>query len=200
MKSKSLLTLGLFLTSFTGFGTTWTIVNSGFSFSPSSITISQGDTVVFTLAGSHNATEVSQTTWNANGTTMLTGGFQTLFGGGTVLPVQLGVGTHYFVCQPHASMGMKGQIIVQSSTGIDENPSLAGITIFPNPTADKISIVSDKSKIGTTYTLSDQSGKQVLSGRINEENQMIDLSTIAAGAYFFRIDQDRKRALQIIKE
>lgn len=200
MKSKSLLTLTLFFICLTGYGTTWTVINSGFTFSPATLTITQGDTVVFTLAGNHNAVEVSQSTWSSNGNTSLPGGFSTSFGGGTVLPAQLTVGTHYFVCQPHASMGMKGQIIVQSSTGIDENPTLAGISIFPNPTADKISVVSDKSKIGSTYTLSDQTGKQVLSGQINEENLTIDLRELAAGAYFFRIDQDRKQSFKVIKE
>jgi plastocyanin len=58
---------------------THTILNSGFSFSPSTLTINLGDTVKFVLASIHNAREVSQTTWNANGTTS-NGGFETPFG------------------------------------------------------------------------------------------------------------------------
>ena len=93
------------------FGTTHLIVSSGFSFSPNSITVNSGDTVHFALAGIHNAVEVSLTTWNANDTTS-NGGFRLPFGGGTT--VMTAAGTHYYVCQAHASMGMKGMIIVNT--------------------------------------------------------------------------------------
>src|ERR1035437_5829805 len=83
--------------------TTVTIVNSGFTFSPASVTINTGDSIKFVLASAHDIVEVSQTTWNASGNTPLSGGFTTPFGGGLVLPAGLAAGTHYFVCSPHAS-------------------------------------------------------------------------------------------------
>ncbi|HMD13942.1 MAG TPA: plastocyanin/azurin family copper-binding protein, partial [Bacteroidota bacterium] len=93
-------------------GTTHTISSSGFTFSPNTLTITAGDTINFVLASIHNAVEVSQATWNADGITS-NGGFSVPFGGGkTVLTV---VGTHYYVCQNHASMGMKGIITVNPS-------------------------------------------------------------------------------------
>src|SRR5688572_11861377 len=96
---KKLLPLLLFILFFqAASATTFTITNSGNSFAPASMTIAVGDTVVFVLTSTHDAREVSQTTWNSNGTTSLTGGFQTAFGGGTVFPAQLGIGTHYYVC------------------------------------------------------------------------------------------------------
>ena len=94
------------------FSNVTTIVSSGFTFSPSSANISAGDSVLFQLASIHNAVEVSQATWNADGTTPLAGGFSLPHGGGLVLPAQLTPGIHYYVCQPHASMGMKGTITV----------------------------------------------------------------------------------------
>ena len=54
---------------FTGNSTTWTITNSGFSFSPAALVIQEGDTVVFDLDNVHNSVEVSQQTWMANGNT-----------------------------------------------------------------------------------------------------------------------------------
>ncbi|HNT19496.1 MAG TPA: T9SS type A sorting domain-containing protein [Saprospiraceae bacterium] len=103
----------LIIYSLPGFCKTWFVTNSGNSFSPATITISPGDSVQFNLAVAHNVREVSQGTWNANGTSSLAGGFQLPFGGGLVLPAQLGAGTHYYVCVPHASQGMKGTIVVQ---------------------------------------------------------------------------------------
>lgn len=94
--------------------TTHTITNSGLSFTPSTLTINVGDTVTWNIGGSHNVVEVSQSTWNSNGNTPLTGGFSTPFGGGTV--VFTSTGTHYYVCSPHASSGMKGTITVEQKT------------------------------------------------------------------------------------
>lgn len=125
MRNKILLSLLLMSTSLTGFCTVWTVNNSGLTFTPATITINAGDTVHFVLSTSHNAREVSQATWNANDTTALAGGFQAPFGGGLVLPAQLGVGTHYFVCTPHASFGMKGTIIVQNGFSPTINFTLA---------------------------------------------------------------------------
>ncbi len=85
------------------------ITNSGFSFSPSNITIAVGDTVNFVLDPMHNVVEVSQATWNANGNTS-NGGFSLGFGGGTVIFAL--AGTYYYVCAPHAASGMKGIINV----------------------------------------------------------------------------------------
>ncbi|WP_225154157.1 hypothetical protein, partial [Bradyrhizobium sp. NBAIM08] len=100
MKSKILLSLLLLTAGLTGFCTTWTITNFGFTFTPASITINPGDSVNFVIDSAHNAVEVSDTTWNANGNTALPGGFLTPFGGGLILATQLGTGTHYYVCYP----------------------------------------------------------------------------------------------------
>lgn len=91
------------------------VVNSaGLIYNPDSISITQGDAVQFQIGGSHDAREVSQATYNANGNTW-NGGFQTAFGGGLVnLP---NLGTYYYVCTPHASLGMKGRIFVQPYAG-----------------------------------------------------------------------------------
>ena len=134
MNSKFFLTLLLISISLTGFCTVWTVTNSANTFTPANITINFGDTVNFAITTGHDAREVSQTTWSVNGNAALPGGFQTSFGGGIVLPSQLGVGTHYYVCTPHASMGMKGTIIVQNSTtSITENSLQKTISVFPNP-------------------------------------------------------------------
>lgn len=112
MKFKLSVLILFLILSHTAKSTVWTITNSGLTFSPNLVTITFGDTVLFNIAGSHDAREVSMATWTANGNTALVGGFQTPFGGGFVLPSQLAVGTHYFVCTPHASSNMKGRIVV----------------------------------------------------------------------------------------
>ncbi|MFZ1730441.1 MAG: plastocyanin/azurin family copper-binding protein [Bacteroidota bacterium] len=111
MKSLYIFLISLFLIAASADATTHTIVNAGTSFVPATLTISLGDTVVYTLDPAHNVIEVEQTTWSNNGNTPKPGGFTLPFGGGTVIPAS--VGTYYYVCGPHASFGMKGMIIVE---------------------------------------------------------------------------------------
>lgn len=133
--------LSLILTTFflNGFGTTYTITNVGFTFSPATLSITQNDHVTFTLASIHDAVEVSQATWNANDITPITG-FSIPFGGGTLLGSQLTVGTHYYVCENHASMGMKGIITVLAPSAVPETKAQEDILIYPCPAKNNITV------------------------------------------------------------
>ncbi|HEX7414789.1 MAG TPA: T9SS type A sorting domain-containing protein [Bacteroidia bacterium] len=166
---------------------TVTIVNSGSTFSPATVTITVGDTVKFTLTSIHNGLEVSQATWNANGTTALSGGFLTPFGGGFVLPAQLTVGTHYYVCQNHASMGMKGVIIVQSAAGIETvNTQYPALSIYPNPSNGLFNLkISqfDNASIAIYNTIGDCVHRQIATSA----NCQIDVADLAEGIYTMSI-------------
>ncbi|MDI1235518.1 MAG: plastocyanin/azurin family copper-binding protein [bacterium] len=199
MKLKNLLSLILLSACMTGFCTTWSINNAGNTYTPATITIKLGDTVNFVITTSHDAREVSQTTWNSNGNTALSGGFQTAFGGGKVLPAQLGVGTHYFVCTPHAAIDMKGTIIVQGATGLTDNRLLTNISFFPNPVSDLITIIASNDLLGFSFIIADQTGRQIMTGLLNTETTLVDISRLASGAYFFLIGQERKKAFKILK-
>lgn len=154
MKKLLLINLFIFIVA-VGNAALVTVTNSGNSFTPNFITITVGDSVDFTpIASNHDAREVSQATWNVNGSTMLPGGFQTPFGGGLVLPAQLTVGTHYYVCTPHAGFGMKGRIVVQNSTGISNinSPDLY-IKTFPNPFSESMTIDAPNTDMMTIHNM-----------------------------------------------
>lgn len=147
-----LLSIAFVLTATLGFSTTNYIYNLGNSFAPDTITITVGDSVFFDLSSSHNAIEVSQTTWNSNGNSTLSGGFQTSYGGGLVLPSHLALGTHYYVCAPHASMGMKGVIIVQSC--IPAKPgTISGNAIICLSSSNSYRIAAVNGATSYTWTL-----------------------------------------------
>ena len=80
MKTKFLLLLLLLPVLIPAYSITWQVTNSGFSFSPATVTINLGDNVNFTLDADHNAVEVSSAIWSANGETS-NGGFSIVFGG-----------------------------------------------------------------------------------------------------------------------
>lgn len=190
-------TLSIFLLSFalSGYSTTWTIVNNGFSFSPSTLTITQGDTVIFMLANDHNSIEVSQTTWNMNGNTPLPGGWSLPFGGGMVPPADLTEGTHWYVCQPHASGGMKGMIIVQGTTSTNDILSASGFSIYPNPSTGIISLVTPDAQTGKNFRVEvyDINGNTWYSATNSDQQSLspIDLSNAAKGMYIIRLYDDK---------
>jgi plastocyanin len=198
MKTKILLSFCLLLMSITGFSTKWTIINVGFTFSPSAVTISSGDSVNFTIGSSHNAVEVSEATWNANGNTALSGGFETPFGGGLVLPTQLAVGTHYYVCHPHASLGMKGTITVTASNGIADYQQAINFSVYPNPTNGLINIKERNNIPGSEYRITDLSGRQVTRGLLESNTTQVDMNQFSPGVYFIEIVGLKRQSIKVI--
>lgn len=176
---------------YVGFGATVTITNSGNTFSSSTVTIALGDIVDFSIGNIHNAVEVSQATWNDNGNTPLSGGFSLGFGGGIVPAEKLTVGTHYYVCSPHAEFGMKGTIIVLNTTGLAEKQAADGIFIFPNPSKGNFNLEISASLASKKYDLGiyNAQGKKVYSkSDIQQQNTTnIEISDLPKGTYFVRV-------------
>ena len=189
----------LLMYSLIGYSAKKEITNVGFTFNPASITIEAGDNVTFVLEDIHNVIEVSQDTWNANGTTALPGGFSLPFGGGELLPSQLPVGTHWYVCAPHASLGMKGVIIVGTPTSIEESPGHIEIIVFPNPAINMITIRTSNNLLGTEYFIADQNGRQMLTGKIDGETTLIDISKFNNGIYLFQVAGLKRGTYKVIK-
>lgn len=198
MKRISLLFL-LLLSGMSGICTTWIVTNSGFTFTPATITITIGDDVNFTLDDIHNAIEVNESTWNANGSSPLTGGFQTPLGGGLVQPSQLGIGTHYYVCAPHASSGMKGIIIVQNATGIQENQLLSDFSVYPNPAHNSLTIKASNHFIDSEFSITDPTGRRVFVGKLEDETMPVDITNLKQGIYLVQIEGKRRQFVKVIK-
>lgn len=195
MKGMVLFVL-LFFAAGTSFSTTHTITNSGLTFSPSSITINSGDTVVFALESSHTAREVDQSTWDAGGTTS-NGGFDLGFGGGTTVLTTPGV--HYYVCVPHASLGMKGTITVNSVTETQTVTKISPddfdlMQNYPNP-FNPSTVISFNlpSKSFVTLKIFDAQGREV-SKIVSEElpagqyERRWNAAGLPSGIYFYRLE------------
>ncbi len=200
MKAKILLSFLLFSASITGFSTTWTIHNSGFTFTPDTVTINEGDSVNFAIATMHDAREVSEVSWQANGNTALPGGFQTILGGGLVLPAHLTVGTHWYVCSIHAASGMKGVIIVKNTNGVSDFLPQFNLSIYPNPARSTFTIKSSGISSGTLYYISDQSGSLKMTGRLNDDTTSVNIEKLASGIYILRVGDQSTNTLKVIKE
>ncbi len=157
--------------------TTHELTNVGNTFSPNVITMDAGDDIHLVLGGIHTCTEVSQATWNANGNTS-NGGFNFSAGEHTFsLDVP---GTYYYVCIPHAGMGMKGQIIVLPTTGVADATSAASLVLYPNPAADAVRVGGLRAD--QAVQVLDATGRVVLEARPTAET-VLDIAALQTGNY-----------------
>lgn len=200
MKTRILLSAFTLIFAYSGNCTIWTITNTGETFSPASITVNFGDTIEFVLDGSHNAVQVSQTTWNANGSTPLAGGFQTSFGGGTVYTANHGTGTYYYVCSPHASLGMKGVIQVEGTSNIPLPAKERTFGMYPNPADNILFIRIENWKPGINFRVLDITGRAVLEGTLVAVISEIDISRLSTGVYIMQVPNLKGQKFKVVKK
>ena len=142
--------------------------------------------------------EVSKPIWDANEATPLSGGFSLPFSGGLLIPEQLAIGTHFYVCTPHAMLGMKGSIVVLGPSSI-ASTAIQSISFFPNPATDLLAVKAGPDLIGSNYHIMDVTGKQVAMGKFENEESYINISGLMTGIYFFQTTSQRKQVLRFIK-
>ena len=73
------------------------------------------------------------------------------------------------------------------------------VKIFPNPTADKITIQSDNFK-NTSLQITDNLGRQILQQNINKSETVLDISDFKTGQYYLQIERENKRNVYKIQK
>jgi hypothetical protein len=79
-----------------------------------------------------------------------------------------------------------------------ENNNISNLQFHPNPTSSEITITSDKFT-NEPYTLFDQMGRTVGSGKLSGTNTTISLSTLSKGIYILKVEGDYESAI-VVKE
>lgn len=136
---------------------------SSFTYTPSTVTVNVGDVVTIEASGFHPLIQVSQQSFNANDPTLLSGGFSSITNFNLTITSAMAGSTIYYMCSSHGSGGMKGQIIVNVVSGIEENRnSDFNFTVYPNPinSAAWLNISLQKTK-RVAVTLYDMQGRIV---------------------------------------
>ncbi len=172
-------------------------------FSPENATANVGDSVKFTIGGGHTATEVSEATWNASGSTPLSGGFN--FSSGTHKMKLTQAKTYYYVCSPHAGAGMKGKIVVSAVTGVaDKISAVSSFQVYPNPVTEssvaKFNLVQPSDVNITVYNLLGAALHRVAAGKLSAGNHTIPFAAadLAHGMYLLEITAGSQRIVKKI--
>jgi hypothetical protein len=85
------------------------------------------------------------------------------------------------------------------ATPVPELKSEETFTIYPNPAGNQIAIKGNLSIQGSAYSITDQTGKLVLKGKLINQNGTIDISALANGIYFLRIGEKSQNSYKFIK-
>ena len=84
--------------------------------------------------------------------------------------------------------------------GINENKQDNLFSVFPNPAQSVINVKADSKLLGQVYSIYDNTGRVVLTGKLNSENTTIELGNLQGGVYMFRIGENMKQTFKVIKE
>lgn len=163
--------------------TTHNLSNSGNTFNPAILNIVVGDIVNWVGASNHNVIEISEADWMTN-TPNSNGGFWLGLNSPTSANSHTftAVGTYYFICAPHASMGMKGQIVVTSGVGVENTVATpVAVTLKPNGAGQFVLTGKEMSRI----TVFGMNGQVVRTESLvsTDEQAVLDFSALASGTY-----------------
>ncbi len=160
----------------------FTIITSGSNYSPASLNVVVGDEITIMASNTHPLLQVTEASWNVNGTTAEPGGFGPVTSAHTFTVTT--AGAIYFVCTQHVGGGMKGMINVSVATGITPNQQTSNLEIYPNLVENgAFSIKGNKEQMsGSRLELYDMKGQLVKSVGIENETEDVNIP-LSDGSY-----------------
>jgi len=184
--------------------TTHTVSVANYSFTPSQLTITVGDKVIWKNNGGTHNVNGNKSTFASNPESF----GNNLGSGWTYEFVFNTAGTYDYQCDPHAAMGMVGKVIVNPKSTTDvaklADNSADNFSLYPNPASQYIELlvpnkhanISSLKVYSIAGTLIDQ---KFLSG--NEESFRYDISRFQNGVYFMEINAgNQKNVLKFLKQ
>ena len=85
------------------------------------------------------------------------------------------------------------------SVGVSEITAFNEFNVYPSPTSSQITLKVNANLVGAVYTIYDNMGKVVMSGKINTENTVIELDNLSNGIYLFTIGENSQQTFKVIK-
>ena len=91
-------------------------------------------------------------------------------------------------------------LYTSSTVGVNEVSQSNLFSVYPNPANSQINVKADAKLLGSIYTVYDNTGKLVLTGKIISENTTIELGNLSGGIYLFSVGENLKQTFKVIKE
>ena len=142
------------------------------------------------LTGTYNVQPLSGTTGNHNFGASLTGSDQYLNG----CLDDIGIWNRALTAIEVNNLFNEGNV------GIGDQIQNNSISIFPNPAQNVINVMADNKFLSEIYSIYDNTGKVVLTGKLNSQNTTIELGNLSGGIYMFSVGENMKQSFKVIKE
>ena len=91
-------------------------------------------------------------------------------------------------------------LTVNINTGINETLQDNLLSVFPNPAQSVINVKADVNLIGVVYSIYDNKGRVVLTGKLDSKNTTIELGNLTGGIYMLRVGENIKQTFKVIKK
>lgn len=101
------------------------------------------------------------------------------------------------------TQGVQQPVIVEVISGIEENGIELGLSAFPNPTIDFLTLKVENPKLSNlSYELNDSFGKTISTSPIVNTETRLEMKSLAQAMYFVRIFDNEKtvKIFKIIKK
>ncbi|MGZ3862147.1 MAG: T9SS type A sorting domain-containing protein [Bacteroidia bacterium] len=174
------------------FATKYTIVTSGFTYSPATVNATVGDTISIAATSLHPLVMVSQADWNTNTPTPVSGWTNKTSTYTFVITVAADI---YYGCANHMSTsGMKGMISV-ASAGITSANVNYGIGLFPNPVTNGEFTVKAEGFNGNNgkILIYSEEGKLMEAHSLNGVSTQVKMR-LSAGIYYYDVMINNQKA------
>ncbi len=94
----------------------------------------------------------------------------------------------------------KSQFLLNGcSTGINNVNTVIDFVLYPNPASNEIFIKAGRNIIGLAFTIMDQTGRTVLTGKLINELTIVDVNHQPAGIYLLKVGEQSPRFFGILK-
>jgi hypothetical protein len=90
-------------------------------------------------------------------------------------------------------------VVLETYIGVDELDVLNHLVVFPNPSNGEFNISADQRIIGMNYTVTDNIGRVIIQGKIDDANTRISLSEFDRGVYFLFVKGESSKIVKLIR-
>jgi len=109
-------------------------------------------------------------------------------------------GSYYCIVSNASCSSNPSNSIQITNTGIENMNSNGSFTVYPNPTKSSLNISVNQKLIGSEFTITDQLGRKVITGKLTAENTVVEVGNLSNGIYLLRIGESGQQTFKVVKE